>query len=648
MKRITILFLLVSSLVYSQKKRSTKVGSVTKEEVQMASYEKDTTANALVLYEHANTYLSERDNLDFKTDYYHRIKLFDRKSFHRATVKIRLYQKEKSKDIEAYSYNIEDGVVKKTKLVAKEIFKNQLDENWKEVVFTIPNINEGTVIEYQYSVVTPYLSIDDWYFQSDIPKLESDFSISYLGNYKYNSRLIGFQKFSKNEQKVEKRCVNIPGVGYGNCANFYYGMQDVPAFKEEDYMLSKENFLSRISFDLISITNTDGRIKKYTQTWKDADMSIKDDFLDGQTSKKKFFFKNLPKPILEITNPLEKAEKIYQYIQNRFAWDGRYWTQKRINLKEVFEERNGSVDAINLSLYNSLQAANIESYIVMIATRNRGLPTRLYPITTDFNYVIVKAVVGDKTYFLDATDKFLPFGQIPLRSLNGEGRVLDFIKGSYWEEIQPAVKTSTKISVNVTMDENVVFTGNISVEKKGYHAIDTRRDLSKMGEDDYLENLENTSVDYEIEDYKVQNLNDLNESLLETLKLESDEGAVSSDKILINPFLFYRFSENPFKLKTRNYPVDFGYPTRYTYIISLKTPKEYKVTKKPETVGFKLPNNGGMFLLRVGEVKDGTITLNYRYQIKKRIFSTEEYHYLKEFLNKIIKIQASHIELEKI
>lgn len=648
MKRITILLLLVSSLVYSQKKRSTKVGSVTKEEVQMASYEKDTTANALVLYEHANTYLSERDNLDFKTDYYHRIKLFDRKSFHRATVKIRLYQKEKSKGIEAYSYNIEDGVVKKTKLVAKEIYKKQLDQNWKEVVFTIPNINKGTVIEYQYSVVTPYLSIDDWYFQSDIPKLESDFSISYLGNYKYNSRLIGFQKFSKNEQKVEKRCVNIPGVGYGNCANFYYGMQDVPAFKEEDYMLSKENFLSRISFDLISITNTDGRIKKYTQTWKDADMSIKDDFLDGQTSKKKFFFKNLPKPILEITNPLEKAEKIYQYIQNRFAWDGRYWTQKRINLKEVFEERNGSVDAINLSLYNSLKAANIESYIVMIATRNRGMPTRLYPITTDFNYVIVKAVVGNKTYFLDATDKFLPFGQIPLRSLNGEGRVLDFIKGSYWEEIQPAVKTSTKIRVNIAMDENVVFTGNISVEKKGYHAIDTRRDLSKMGEDDYLENLENTSVDYEIEDYKVQNLNNLNESLLETLKLESDEGAVSSDKILVNPFLFYRFSENPFKLKTRNYPVDFGYPTRYTYIISLKIPKEYKVTKKPETVGFKLPNNGGMFLLRVGEVKDGTITLNYRYQIKKRIFSTEEYHYLKEFLNKIIKIQASHIELEKI
>jgi hypothetical protein len=648
MKKIAILLLLVTTLGYSQKKRSTKVGLATKEEIQMASYEKDTTANALVLFEHANTYLSERDNLNFKTDYYHRVKLFDRKSFHRATVKIRLYQKEKSKDIEAYSYNLENGVVKKTKLVAKEIYKKELDQNWKEVVFTIPNIEEGTVIEYQYSVITPYLSLDDWYFQSDIPKLKSDYSISYLGNYRYNSRLVGYQKFTKNEQKVEKRCVKVPGLGYGDCASFYYGMEDVPAFEEEDYMLSKENFMSRISFDLISITSTDGGKKKYTKTWKDADRSFKDDFLDGQTSKKKFFAKNLPTSILEVTNPLEKAKGIYQYIQSRFAWNGRYWTQKRIKLKDAFEEQNGSVDAINLSLYNSLQAANIESYIVMIATRDRGLPTRLYPVTTDFNYVIVKAVVGGKTYFLDATDRFLPFGQIPLRGLNGEGRVLDFKKGSYWEAIQPAVKTSTKIRVNVAMDENVTFTGDISVEKKGYHAIETRRELSKIGEDDYLENLENTSVDYEIEDYKVQNLNNLNESLLETLTLESDESDASSDRILVNPFLFYRFSENPFKLKTRNYPVDFGYPTRYTYVISLTIPKEYKVTKKPESTGFKLPNNGGMFVLRVGEVKDGKITLNYRYLIKKRVFSTEEYHYLKEFLNKIIKIQTSHIELEKI
>ena len=612
MKKYLVIFLLFTTFVYSQKERSTKVGLTSKQELEMISYDKDTTASALVLYEHGNMYVSEREDLDFKTDYYYRIKLFDRSSFDRATVKIKLYGKQKAKKIEAYSYNLDNGEIKKTELSSEEIFTKELNQNWKEVV------------------------------------LKSDFSISYLGNYKYKGRLVGFNKLTRNEQKVERRCVKIPGLGYGDCANIYYGMENIPEFKEEDYMLSKENFISRAIFDLVSITRTDGSKKKYTKTWEDADKSFKDDFLDGQTTMKRFFVKNLPEYLLATNNSLEKAKGIYQYVQKRFAWNGRYWTKERIKLKDAFEERKGSVDAINLSLYNSLQASNIESYIVMIATRNRGLPTRLYPVTDDFNYVIVKAVIDGKTYFLDATDEFIPFGQVPMRCLNGEGRVLDFKKGSYWEGINPTTTTATSIRVNLTIDKNASFDGDITVEKKGYHAIETRKQLKELGEDSYVSNLESSSIDFEIDDYKVVNLNDVNQSLLETIKLSSDEGLDSNSKILVNPFLYFRVSENPFKLKTRNYPVDFGYKTTYSYTASLKVPKEYKVNKIPKSVGIKLPNNGGVFLLRVGELKDGKISVNYRYQIKKRVFSTEEYRYLKEFLNNIITAHSSYVELEKI
>ena len=75
---------------------------------------------------------------------------------------------------------------------------------------------------------------------------------------------------------------------------------------------------------------------------------------------------------------------------------------------------------------------------------------------------------------------------------------------------------------------------------------------------------------------------------------------------------------------------------------------EYEVVKKPSSKGIKLPNNGGTFLLNVGDVRDGKITLSYRYQLKKHLFSAEEYHYLKEFFNEIIKIHTTYIELKKI
>ena len=42
--------------------------------------------------------------------------------------------------------------------------------------------------------------------------------------------------------------------------------------------------------------------------------------------------------------------------------------------------------------------------------------------------IYVQATINNKTYLLDATDKYLNFGQIPFRSLNQYGRLLDFKK----------------------------------------------------------------------------------------------------------------------------------------------------------------------------------------------------------------------------
>ena len=48
-------------------------------------------------------------------------------------------------------------------------------------------------------------------------------------------------------------------------------------------------------------------------------------------------------------------------------------------------------------------------------------------------------------------------------------------------------------------------------------------------------------------------------------------------------------------------------------------------------------------MLNVGDVRDGKITISYRYQLKKHLFSAEEYHYLKEFFNEIIKDESDII-----
>lgn len=644
-KIILILAILLSMYGFGQKSKSTKTGKGTLAELQMETYEKDTTANALVLYEHANLYL-DAQKVDFRTDYYFRKKIFSKEGLDEATVKIQTFGKEKIKDIVAITYNINgSGGMQKNYLLPSKIFKNKLTKDWTETTFTLSNVKPGSVIEYSYTKVSPYPSIDDWYFQSNIPKLQSDYDSAIIGNYKYNVRIIGNLSLTKDIPSIDKNCLFIEGLGQAACAVRSFGMSDIPAFKGEDYMLSSRNYISRLSFDYVSFTNTKGVVKKFLEDWKSADRTLKFSFLNNQANKKSFFKKRLPAEIFTIADPLEKAKTIYSYIQKNYTWNGKNWS-RNAKLKNTFEEKTGSVYDINLSLYNSLQAADIESYVVMVSTRENGIPTKLYPIITDFNYLVVKVMINGSAYFLDATDKFLPFGLVPFRCLNGEARVMDFEKGSFWEKIYPAKRSFVNTRVKFLLNEDEELEGNIIIRKGGYDGLRQRTKLFNVKEDAILENFESRNAYLEVDTYEQHDFEDLTSPTKETYDVVLDADSKTQNKLVIHPFLIDRMESNPFKLNERLYPVDFGYERKYTYSFSFEVPEGYEVVKAPQSAAFELANDGGSLTLR-SRSTPYKIDLFFTYEIKKIIFSNFEYYGLKDFFNEIVKIQNSIIELKK-
>ncbi|MGB1042613.1 MAG: DUF3858 domain-containing protein [Tenacibaculum sp.] len=643
---LLILTCFLSLISFSQKKKSTKLGNVSLEELKLAQYNKDSTANAVVLYEHANYYLDEEKEYKNTTDFYFKVKILNKEAAHKATIKVPFYGKETVHSIKGITYNLsEEGNIKKNHLVASEIFTKDKNEKWKEISFTLPNIKSGSVIEYIYSVTSPYSSIDDWDFQSDIPKIKSDFTAAILGNWKYNIRAIGFQKLSRSDVSVKKNCVYIPGLGRGSCLVLNYGMDNIPAFKEEDHMLSKENFISKIVFDLETYTDAKGSITRYTKTWKDADRKLKYNFLDNQASKKKYFKKKLNANLFTSNNNLEKANQIFNFIQNHFTWNEKYWPSRKVNIKNAFEKKTGNIFDINLSLYNSLQAAEIESYLVLTATRDKAIPTKLYPIINDFNYLIVKAIINGKTYFLDATNKNLPFGLIQHQALNGDGRVMDFKNGSYWETIQLKKRTYRTTKAQLSINSENELEGNLIISSNGYFGVNDREELNSKDTESIIETFESEHPILEVDDFNHNELNNNNKALQQIYTIKFDEFE-DENKFRINPFLITRKTKNPFKLNKRDYPVDYGYPRSETYILSLKLPENYTVKKLPEKQGISLPNKGGRFILNYKNINN-TINVYSKIIINKKLYSSDEYHYLKEFYNQIIKAQDAFIEIEK-
>jgi len=648
MKKIALLLLLFSSILIAQKKKSSKMGQTSLEELKMIIYDKDSTATAVVLYEHANRYPDRSNNEIPRTDYYYRIKILNKSAFDLANISVNLYKKQKIKDISAITYNLtENGGMNRIYLQDKDIFTINEGENWVQQKFTLPNIKEGTVIEYKYSILSPYLSIKDWNFQSSIPKIKSEFDASILGNYTYHIKIVGQLKLDKDiTPTIDKKCVYVDGIGEGSCAIFSYGMNDIPAFKEEDYMLTKKNYISKITFDLKSHTSYTGLKKDLTTTWKQADKTLKKQFFNNQTSKKNFFKKNITEEILAIENDLERAKKVFQFIKNHYTWNGKNWTNEDAKVKQAFQDKIGGVGDINISLYNSLEAANISSNLVVLSTRDNGLPTKLFPVIYDYNYVIVVVEIDNQTYYLDATNKFLPFGQVPIKTLNGEARVINFNDKSNWVILKPRFNSNKNVRAELTLNEGAEFTGNLSINRNGYFASKQRKIISSKNEDDYLESFENKNPHIEVEEYNNINLDLLEKAFTENFKINISLIDNLTNKTRINPFFFFRTKENPFKLKERNYPVNFGYPSKSTYALKLKIPENYKITQLPKDLAISLPNKGGHYILKTN-VKGNVLNIFLRFSINKIEYSVNEYYSLKEFYKQIIIAESSYIIIEK-
>ena len=258
----------------------------------------------------------------------------------------------------------------------------------------------------------------------------------------------------------------------------------------------------------------------------------------------------------------------------------------------------------------------------------------------------MQTVTDNKTYYLDATDKFHLFGQVSVRTLNGEARVINFKEKSLWVKLKPKYRFSTNISAKLTLDKEATFTGNLVIKRDGYYASTQRKKISLLSEATYLEGFEDEKENIEVDNYSVKNIDNLKKPIQENFTIRLDMKESLGNKIRINPFLFDRIRQNPFKLKERNYPVDYAYSRIRNYFLSLEIPENYSIVKLPADKAISLPNNGGNFILKT--IKNGNnINIITKFKIAKQSYSVEEYYALKEFYKQIIILENGYIILEK-
>ena len=195
-----------------------KFGEVTKEELMMTAYDKDSSAAAVILADYGTSAIIYRQNIGFSLDFERttRIKILTKDGLKWGDFSVPLYKKgnvdEKISALKAITYNLEDGKIVESKLKNDGIFKENADANHDFIKFTCPNVREGSVIEVTYKVNTPaefLFNFQDWYFQSTIPTVVSEYRAQIPEYFMYDKYTQGYISLSVADETREPNTIRL-------------------------------------------------------------------------------------------------------------------------------------------------------------------------------------------------------------------------------------------------------------------------------------------------------------------------------------------------------------------------------------------------------------------------------------------------------
>ena len=650
----------------SVQKPPVKYGDVSEKDFATKVYTIDSNANAVVVADIGSSEIAGNSknwfSLEFK--HYKRVHILNKNGYDEANVSIRLYNSDNNSSeevldkLKAVTYNLENGKVVETKLDVKaNVFKDKLSKNWVEKKFTFPNVKEGSIIEYEYTVLSDFLfNLQPWAFQEGYPILWSEYNLRLPEFFGYVFLTQGYRQYDINERKdsrIDFKIQDSHTAGAtentsfsANVTDYRWVMKSVPALKTEAFTSTLKNHIAKIEFQL-SEYRYPLQFRAIMSTWaKVSEDLLHAEYFGNSLDKNNGWLGDVINPLIAgAKDNLEKARRIYTYVRDNLTCTSHSAVELDQSLKNILKSRNGTVAEINLLLIAMLKYANIQADPVILSTRSHGYTNSIYPIMDKFNYVICDAGINDQNYFLDASEPRLGFGKLTDACYNGHARIINAFATPIEFSADSLIEKKTTSILLATGDKGELK-GSLQQRPGYYESHDIRDKVKEKGKDEFFKEVKKSyGQDIELINPHIDSINNLEESI--DIGYEFKLGQEKEDIMYINPMLGNGYKENPFKSAERFYPVEMPYTIDQTYVFSMIIPEGYVVDELPKQISAKMNEEGdGKFEYLIAE-SGGNISMRSRIQLKRTFYAPDEYDMLREFFNFIVTKQAEQIVLKK-
>ncbi|MFA5156532.1 MAG: DUF3857 domain-containing protein [Candidatus Omnitrophota bacterium] len=502
-------------------------------------------------------------------------------------------------------------------------------------IISFPEIAEGAAVEYKLKIYRNKLInkndfVLDYPLQTSAPVISADFLLAVPASSDINIKTLN-EKYNNFNADLK------PAIEQTSGRKVYrWQFKNIPQIIPETDMPAAVQINPTI---LISTFKTWEDIHKWW--WALAKDKIK---ADEAT-------KNKARELTQkVSSEEEKIRAIYNFCAQKIRYVAVEYGQAGYEphkAEDIFRNKYGDCKDQAILLVTMLKEIGVEAYPVLIPTREAYNLDPDFP-SMMFNHCIAAVVLEDKVVFLDPTAETCSFGDLPADDQNRQ--VLIFKDGKYEiaaTPLYPAGHNSAKqvIEIKIHSEENIaaektVFTHGMYDQAQRYWLLYTPPQLV---EEVLKQKIQEISIGSQLENYNIDNLNDLNKPVVLKYAFKGKEYLTVAGKLMILPQLTGIDSGIVAK-DSRRFPIDFNVLESKETDFSIALPDGFKVKYMPESVSEDSP----WLKFSAAYRQDGkNIYFLQRMEMKNTLVTETEYPAFKNFIERLAKKIKQRIVLER-
>ncbi|PWN06073.1 DUF3857 domain-containing protein [Rhodohalobacter mucosus] len=526
-----------------------------------------------------------------------------------------------------------------------------LNSRYKILEFQMPDVKEGSVIEYKYTLVRRYIEeLPDVQFSHQVP-------VKKVNLYMKNEPYLRYQAVEENidfdlnytETRVDTS--SIPMVfTYRRPEPVFiqqWSAEDIPAVDAAAYVSSVDDVRGKLKFQISEFGNPRQPLEN---SWEFVAAQIQRTINPFKMLAENTALTDLGSSLYSDLGTSEaRIDSLFHYVNSRVQFNNTGSVFADSGLSHVLRGEPADQAEINMVLLALLRGSGFEAYPLYISGREFGRINLSFPSLYQFNRMLVVArkPADNEWIFMDASFSHSLPGLIPVESFSEQGMILK--ENEYeWTEIEPE-KSFFGLDVNLEaqLSENGTLSGEFSGEVSGYPSRILRRDIAlKRPLNEILKQLFFDSYpEAELRNASVSPLaGNRNVSVISADFVLSDYAVTYTEGMDYRPMVVGYLFSNPFEKTERRVPISLDAPETLSIDYRITLPEGYRFDVSGETRSTSLP---GAQLFEEYLLFDNRIEYLFDIEITTKEFPADAYAQLRQIYDRWVALSNNAWFIER-